>query len=146
MRRVADCQPDTNVSQTGGLECANYTFDGQAMNVSFVFGAGGLRRIQLWFYQGPSEAEAKDAVARVIDFFRRTAGGVVVGALFGVEITADRVMGMLSDAHPDVGRIAQFDLSTPASARPEMWFACVGKIQSPAQQVGYLVLLFADPR
>jgi ketosteroid isomerase-like protein len=146
VRHVSECQPSTNVSQTGGLECANYTFDGHKMNVSFVFASGRLRRIQLWFYEGGSEASAKDAVARVIDYLQRAAGAVSIGALPGVEITADRVMGMLSSAHPEPGRATQFDLSTAASAQPEMWFARVGKVQATAQQTGYLVLLFADPR
>src|SRR5262249_23555458 len=29
VRMVSDCQPYTNVSQTGGLECPNYTFEGR---------------------------------------------------------------------------------------------------------------------
>ena len=56
--RVSDCKPYANVSSTGGLECPYYTFEGRSMNVSFLFNAGGLYRIQLWFYEGESESAA----------------------------------------------------------------------------------------
>jgi ketosteroid isomerase-like protein len=146
VRRVGDCQPYTNVSQTGGLECANYVFEGRRMNISFVFGSGRLRRIQLWFYEGASESGAKDAIARAIDYLKRVGGTVSVGGQPGIEITPDRIMTMLSGAHPEPGRAMQFDLSTPATSQPEAWFARVGKVQMTPQESGYLVFVFADPR
>jgi ketosteroid isomerase-like protein len=146
VERVSDCQPYTNVSQTGGLECANYTFEGRRMNISFIFASGRLRRIQLWPYEGSSEAGAREAIARSIDYLQRTAGGVSAAGLPGVVITADVVMDMLSGAHPEAGRPVQFDLSTPATSQPEIWFARIVKAQLSPQQIGYLVFLFADPR
>jgi hypothetical protein len=116
------------------------------MNVSFIFGSGRLRRIQLWFYEGASESDAKDSIARAIAYLTRVGGAVTVGALPGVEITADRIMSMLADAHPAPRQAAQFDLATPASAQPEAWFARVGKVQPAPGQYGYLVFVFADPR
>jgi ketosteroid isomerase-like protein len=146
VRGVSECQPYTNVSQTGGLECANYTFEGRRTNISFVFANSRLRRIQLWMYEGSSETDARDAIGRVIDHLKRVAGGVVVGGQPNVEVTAERVMGMLGGSSPEPGRSIQFDLSTPATSQPETWFARVVKFRSPVQQLGYLVLLLVDPR
>ena len=44
---VSDCQPYTNVSQTGGLECPHYLFEGQEMNISFLFAADHLRLVRV---------------------------------------------------------------------------------------------------
>jgi len=143
VRMVSDCQPYTNVSQTGGLECANYSFEGRKINISFLFTAGRLRRIQFWFYEGTSEANAKDAIARAIDYLRRTAGNVSMAVSPGTEVTADRVMEVLSRMPPGPQGAAQFDLSTPAGPQPEVWFARVVR----QQQLAYFgVFLFADAR
>ncbi len=146
VRHVPDCEPYTNVPQTGGLECRNYSFDGRSMNISFLFASGRLRRLQLWFYEGGSEANAKDAVTRVLDFLTRTTGGVSTRALAAGEITSDRIMDVLSAAHPTPTSPFQVDLTTPAGSQLEVWFARVAKVQTPAGQTGYFVLLFADPR
>jgi hypothetical protein len=45
---VSDCQPYVPVRVTDGLECLNFDFQGRKMNISFLFGSAGLRRIQLW--------------------------------------------------------------------------------------------------
>jgi ketosteroid isomerase-like protein len=141
VRMVSDCMPYTNVSQTGGLECANYTFEGRKMNISFLFNGGRLRRIQLWLYEGTSEANAKEALARAIDYLRRTAGGVSMAVAPG-EVTPDRVMEVLNQMPLQANGAAQFDLSTPAGPQPEVWFGRVVR-----RQPGYVfVFLFADQR
>jgi hypothetical protein len=108
------------------------------MNISFIFASDRLRRVQLWLYEGVSEADAKDAVGRAIEFLKRTAGGVSVGAMPGVEITTDRVMSTLNSGSTPV---VQFDLSTPATSNPVVWFGRV--VHHPG---GYFVFLLADPR
>jgi ketosteroid isomerase-like protein len=138
--QVSECQPYTNVSVTGGLECAHYTFEGREMNISFLFAGDRLRRIQLWFYEGTSEHEAHEAVARAVDFLQRTAGGVAIGALPGVKVTPDVVMTMLKSA-PSSGQLVHFEICTPAGPQPEVWFSRVGR-----HQHGYMVMLFADAR
>ncbi len=138
--QVADCSPYTNVSRTGGIECANYAFDGRKMNISFLFDADQLKRIQLWFYNGESEPEAREAIGAVIDHLKRVAGGAHIGAMPGVEVTTDAIADILKGPVPQ-GRIAQVEISSPASARPEVWFARVAR-----HQLGYMVMLFADPR
>jgi ketosteroid isomerase-like protein len=136
--QVPDCQPYTSVAVTGGLECPHYLFDGREMNISFIFGADGLRRIQLWVYEGTSDAEAREAVGRVLDYLQRTTGGVTVAAWPGTEVTADRVLGALG-APPQPGRIAHVEISTSRGSQPEVWFSRVGR-----HQYGYGVMLFAD--
>jgi ketosteroid isomerase-like protein len=141
VRKVSDCAPYTNVSQTGGLECANYTFEGRKTNISFLFNGGQLRRIQFWLYEGTSEANAKEAAARAIDYLRRTAGGVSMVVAPG-EVTPDRVMEVLNQMPLQANGAAQFDLSTPAGPQPEVWFGRVAR-----RQTGYFfVFLFADAR
>lgn len=139
VRQVQDCRPYTNVSQTGGLECGNYMFEGRKINISFLFNAGQLRRIQLWLYEGNSDDGAKEAIGGAIDFLRKTGGGVSIGAQPGVEVTAEGVMAVLKSG---TGNITQFDLSTPAGSQPEVWFGRVARLQ----QNGYFVFLFVDPR
>ena len=68
VRAVEACAPYKPVIRTGGLECPNYEFEGARMNVSFIFGEQGLRRIQLWFYEGNDRAQALAATDRVLRY------------------------------------------------------------------------------
>lgn len=138
---VAACHPYTTVASTGGLECPSYTFDGQTMNVSFFFTANRLTRIQLWYYEGGSAPEARDAVGRVLDFMQRTTGGTAVCSKPGVEVTPDGVMRSLDGAPPPAGRMARLDIGAATSTDTERWFSRVAR-----HEYGYLVMLFADPR
>jgi ketosteroid isomerase-like protein len=137
--QVKDCQPYTNVPATGGLECAHYLFDGHEMNISFLFNADRLRRIQLWFYEGASESDAREAVGRVLEYLKRTTGGVTVAALPAMEVTPDRVMEMISITPSEPGRIAQVNILATGGPHSEVWFSRVGR-----HQHGYMVMLFAD--
>jgi hypothetical protein len=138
--RVADCSPYFSVSSTGGIECPNFLFNGQKMNISFLFAADQLKRIQLWFYEGQSALEAKEAVGSVINHLKRVAGGAQIGGLPGVDVTPAVVMDMLKNA-VEPGRINQVEISTPAGSQREVWFARIGR-----HQFGYGVMLFADSR
>ncbi len=137
--QVSDCRPYTNVSSTGGLECAHFRFGGHEMNISFLFAADQLRRIQLWFYEGASETEARESVSRVLDYLQRTAGGVAITTSPGTTVTAEKVMELLNRT-PLQGRIAQLEISTLSRPDTEKWFSRVGRHQD-----GYMVMLFADP-
>lgn len=138
---VADCQPYTNVSRTGGIECPNYLFDGRKMNISFLFGGDELKRIQLWFYNGESGVEAKAAIGAVIDHLKKVAGGARINGLPEVAVTPDSVMSVVNSAELRPGGVIQVEISTPTTSDPEAWFARVGR-----HQFGYAVMLFADPR
>ena len=108
------------------------------MNISFLFTAERLRRVQLWFYEGASEADAREAVGRVLDYLQRTAGSVTLRALPGA-VTAGRVMEVLQRAPVQSGSLAHVEILTPSGPRPETWFSRVGRHSG-----GYMVMLFAD--
>lgn len=61
VRGVEEHAPYSAVEATGGLETPNGELMGRRANVSFVFGPGGLRLIQIWAYEGGELAAAEDA-------------------------------------------------------------------------------------
>ena len=111
------------------------------MNISFLLPqADGLHRIQLWFYEGTSDADTRSAVTRVLDYLQRTAGGATIAALPGVKVTPDGVMTMINGALPQARGIASVEIGSPSRPQSEVWFSRVGRHQG-----GYMVMLFADP-
>ncbi len=56
--QVKESEPYRPVRTTGGLETPAGTFLGEKTNISFIFGAHGLRRIQVWAYEGTDFAAA----------------------------------------------------------------------------------------
>ena len=139
--QVSDCPRYLNVAVTGGLECAPFVFEGQRINISFLFTADRLRRVQLWMYEGPSAQDTEQAVARVLGYLERVAGGATVRTLPDMSVTPATVMKMLSSAPPQANGIAQVELVTASGTQPEVWSAKVGH-----HQLGYMVMLFADAR
>ena len=107
---VADCQPYTNVSRTGGIECPNYLFAGRKMNISFLFGGDELRRIQLWFYNGESERDASEALGAVLDHLKKVAGEARINGLPDGEVTPDAVIKMVNSAQLRPGGIIQVEI------------------------------------
>ena len=110
------------------------------MYISFLFDPRGLYRIQLWFYDGESEAAAREAIDRAIEYLTRTTGGVHIGGLPEISVTADVILDMLRAAVP-AGRITQVEVSSRAGSGTETWFARIGR-----HQLGYAVMLFANRR
>jgi len=74
VRAVKEYGPYHDVASTGGLETSKGFFGVTQCTVSFVFGDAGVRKIQVWVYEGHSSEEAVAAWSRVYDFFRRTYG------------------------------------------------------------------------
>ena len=138
--RVAECEPYTAVRVTGGLECPHYSFDGHDMNVSFLLGSGGLNRVQLWYYEGESSQEAREAVGRVLAFLQRVSGRVFVKAAPNLPVTIDAVMSALYGAAPQQGRLTHVEIATLPGPQREVWFSRIGR-----SEYGYGVMLFADP-
>ena len=68
---VPACRPYVAVPGTRGLECRNFTFEGRKMTISFIFAGASLSRIQLWFYEGSSEAEARQATDALLEYLSR---------------------------------------------------------------------------
>jgi len=139
--QVPDCPRYLNVAVTGGLECAPYVFEGQQMNISFLFTADRLRRVQLWMYEGSSAEDAEQAVARVLGYLERVAGGVTVRTRPDMSVTPATVMKMLSSAPPQANGLAQVEIVTASGTQPAVWFAKVGH-----HPRGFMVMLFADAR
>ncbi len=139
--QVSDCVRYLNVAVTGGLECTPYVFEGQEINISFLFTADRRRRVQLWMYEGQSAEDAEQAVARVLAYLERIAGGVTVRTRPDMSVTPTAVMKMLSVAPPQANGIAQVEIVTASGPQPEVRFAKVGH-----HQFGYMVMLFADAR
>ena len=111
------------------------------MNISFIFGDEGLRRIQLWFYEGESESDAREAVGRAIEYLQRVADSVYMPALPDLAVTPDRIITVLNRLSLQPGYFTQFELATTPGLRPEVWSSRVAR-----HQFGYAVMLFADPR
>jgi ketosteroid isomerase-like protein len=139
--RVAECQPYTAVRVTGGLECPHYSFEGHDMNVSFLFGNSGLNRVQLWYYEGDSSQEAREAVGRVIAFLQRVSDRVFVKAAPNLAVTTDAVMNALNGAPAQQGRLTHVEIATLPGPQREVWFSRIGR-----SEYGYGVMLFADPQ
>jgi len=140
VRAVPDCQPYTDVSVTVGLECAHFQFDGHEMNISFLFAADRLRRIQLWFYEGPSAIAATEAVGRVLAYLRHKADGLVINGS-RIEISPEAVIDMVNRTPLSADGLAGMEISTPSTRHPEVWFSRVGRHLD-----GYMVMLFAEAR
>ena len=138
--QIRACEPYTHVAVTGGLECPHYSFDGQEMNISFIFDADRLRRIQLWYYEGEAEGDARAAVGRVLEFLERTAGPVTLRSRPGVPVTVGSVMSAMAAAVPNRRGVAGVELCTAPGPQSEVWFSRVGRHPG-----GYMVMLFADP-
>jgi hypothetical protein len=128
--QLPDCQPYKPVAVTGGLE----------MNISFIFAGDSLRRIQLWYYDGESEQDARAAVGRVLSFLQRTAGTLVLSSRPGAPVTTDSVMSAIAAAPADSRGVMQVELGTATRPQSESWFSRIGRHPG-----GYLVMLFADP-
>ena len=138
--RVPDCAPYTRVAITGGLECPGYRFDGREMNISFLFAAERLQRIQLWYYEGEAMSEAREAIGRLLAFLQRTTGTATIKGRQDVVVSAEGIIGALQKMPSPQGRqIAGLEIFG-ATAGSTVWFARVGR-----HEHGYLVMLFAEP-
>ena len=68
--------PYEDIKSTGGLETFNAEFDGDRMNISFVFEKNGLSKIQIWIYEGKDPEEALAGWLRVSKFLMENFGEV----------------------------------------------------------------------
>jgi hypothetical protein len=68
--------PYKDVRATGGTETFNAVFDGKKANISFAFDDKGLKRIQVWAYEGRSKEDAGKAWASLYSYMEKTYGPV----------------------------------------------------------------------
>lgn len=82
VKAVKSCKGYTPVAVTGGLECKKgFAFLGQKLTISFVFLGGKLAKIQLWVYEGTSDAAAAKQLKRLFDHLKKTVGPLESPAL-----------------------------------------------------------------
>jgi hypothetical protein len=82
VQALAEYGPYKPVRATGGVETANGAFDGEKRNVAFTFDAkGSMDKIQVWAYEGRSEADAMAQWWRVYRYYQKTYGQVESPAL-----------------------------------------------------------------
>ena len=72
VQAVKEYGPYRPVSVTGGIETPAGIFDGEKRNVAFVFDANGaVNKIQIWAYEGQSEADALANWYRVYRYYTK---------------------------------------------------------------------------
>jgi ketosteroid isomerase-like protein len=142
VRELPACEPYLDVPSTGGLECPNFTFEGRKMNVSFIFANNVLRTVQLWFYEGTSEKDAKKAIDAMLEYLTREAGTLHSYELpSGAAVTTDEIVKAAKKQTPAGNQPANVQIVTGSSPKPEQLHARVLKGADK-----YMVLLFVSAR
>jgi hypothetical protein len=76
VQAVKKHEPYRPVRLTGGIETPNGIFDGEKRNVAFVFDSNGaVNKIQVWVYEGRSEAEALASWYHVYKYYANIPSG-----------------------------------------------------------------------
>lgn len=133
--QVKDLGPYTPVQATGGLETANGRFLGEKTNVSFIFGPRGLRRVQIWAYEGSDLAAAVRAFYSIYKY---------LGEQFGVlqqndaacppGLTLEAFQQHIPASYRDTSQVVTIDqLKTQGSMRPQMEKVQLRPQRSPAE-------------
>lgn len=109
VRAVKSCKPYTAVRTTGGLECKNFRFLGQKVNVSFVFRGGKLAKIQIWLYEGKSAKVAAARLGLLVRHWKKKLGAVDSPQLGRVDKLAAKALraavGELAQTPSNVGKL-----------------------------------------
>jgi hypothetical protein len=104
--QVQESAPYLPVNATGGLETANGKFLGEKTNISFIFGARGLRRIQIWAYEGHDFGAAVKAFyatfKHLADFGALRLGDDAAPARLTLEAFQQRIPPSFSDQSRNV--------------------------------------------
>jgi hypothetical protein len=133
---VSSCSPYRPVPSTRGLECPNFAVGSRKMNISFVFGANGLNRVQLWFHEGGSEAAARDATDAMLAFLGKR-GPIHSDELKGVPaLSTDAIFQDLSRRFK-TGKGARVQVLLPATSKPPHVYGSVTRLDS-----GYFVFAY----
>jgi hypothetical protein len=135
VRRIRACSPYQYVAGTGGLECPNLTLGTRTMNISFVFKGDALSRIQLWFYEGPTESAARKATDEMLDFMAKR-GPIRSDELKGTRPTVDAIFRTLLQRNVD-RQGARVQVLLPATTTPPFVHASVTRVLT-----GYYVFAF----
>jgi hypothetical protein len=116
--QVKELGPYSPVPATGGLETKNGRFLGEKTNISFIFGPHGLRRIQIWVYEGhDTEAAIKAFYSTYKHRLREVPLQPAARVLLGISLLrrTERKRSMTSPDRPAPHwRIARFKTRSPA--------------------------------
>jgi hypothetical protein len=135
VRRVPSCTPYQVVPGTKGLECPNFNLDGRKLNISFLFSDDRLSRIQLWFYEGGSETQAREATAVMLAYLSKR-GPLRSTLPEGSPPTPDAIFRALRD--PSAGtQGARVQVLTPPTSNPPFIHGSITRVVT-----GYYVFLF----
>jgi len=97
VQAVKACAPYKPVASTGGLECPSFSIAGKPRNISFIFDpAAGLKKIQVWFYEGKDAAAAEVALDELITHATKEYGPLESHSLPpGTPVTAKALIAAL---------------------------------------------------
>jgi len=136
VRAVRSCAPYKTVPGTKGIECENFVLGSRKMNISFVFAGDALSRIQLWFHEGPSEADARKATAAMLSYLS-SRGPIHSDEVKGApSLTADAIFSALK-ARDSSGQGARVQVLTAAAKTPPFVHGSVTKVAA-----GYFVFVY----
>jgi hypothetical protein len=136
VRAVAACAPYVDVPSTGGLECANFVLD-RKRNISFVFDDAGLAKIQLWFAEAASRADATKATDELIAYLKKSHGDLESPSLqAGTDVTTEALFAALEKSAE--GGPAKVQLAPRKSPEGVLVFASI--VRDP--RYGHYVFLY----
>jgi hypothetical protein len=136
VRAIKSCAPYKTVPGTKGLECENFVLGSRKMNISFVFTGDALSRIQLWFHEGPSEADARKATEAMLAYLSAR-GPIHSDEVKGATpLTADAVFSVLK-ARDSSGKGARVQVLTTATRTPPFVHGSITKVAA-----GYYVFVY----
>ena len=136
--------PFIDVRVTGGTETPNGLFNGKKTNISFVFDEKGLRRIQVWAYEGRSLDEATEAWKSLYQYLNKSYGAVEVPQIT-VDPKSDPLtpdaLSIAVKVHVDVvGKVQMAPVKKPIN---EVIFSSFAKKEIQGSPF-YYVFLFSD--
>lgn len=140
---VGDCSPYTPVRSTGGLECRNFSFLGARINISFIFGASGLSKIQVWAYQGRDQTSALNRWTALIKHLKQRYGALTSPQLPTIGQMSRGQLQQLLRSMQSAGRPGKYQFK-PAQ-NPRHAFVFNSMFYHP-QHGFFLFLYFQPPR
>lgn len=132
--QVRELGPYTPVQATGGLETANGRFLGEKTNVSFIFGPQGLRRIQVWAYEGRDLGAAVKAFYSIYKYLEEHFGVLQQdGAACPAGLDLEAFQQRIPASFRDTSHVVTIDqLKAQGSMRAQMEKVQLGPRRSPA--------------
>lgn len=117
VRAVERFGPYSAVRATGGLETYGGEFRGEPTQISFVFGADGLRQIQIWAYTGDDAERARLAFHGALDFLRAELGSLrAEGRPVPADLDPEQLWAWLPDPFRAEGTSVDVDTMEPGDS------------------------------